>query len=333
MAYPLTAYAALTAMGRDLDKLAAGRVPPGTAEEAPVDPVHADDPMPCRLALEALAEIEASIRAAVQRWGPPRVGIVVVGRGGPVREPSQPEPEVTATQHAVQTWARTRGPSMAVIGDAVAGAKALAVAQRWLRAELVDAVLVVGSAVGRARAPDAAALWARPLCLERNGAIAGWGAAALLFERQGNSETELRAVAEHRGADALSKAIRSALEQARTTPQWVDWVYLDVDADPRADAEHAHALTGVLGTDKAAVATSGGHGDLGPMALLHHVALTAAALGQGSIPPSWGSTPVDPRLGLRVSEQAIRSDAETVLLTTRSAFDEAAAVVVGVREP
>jgi len=180
--YPITAYAAANALGRDTASVLAGLrdgksglrpAPEETPFEALCGSVEPPLPEPPaalsefdsrnnRIAQLALADLEAPLRAAVARWGRERVGIAVGSSTGSMLEAERVHAQhrrtgrtpagfefvrhaaLDAFVHPLCVRAGIEGPATAVSTACSSSAKVFASAKRWIDMDVVDAVLVGG---------------------------------------------------------------------------------------------------------------------------------------------------------------------------------------------
>jgi 3-oxoacyl-(acyl-carrier-protein) synthase len=249
--FPLTAWALRHPWGTTadavLDRL---RDPP------PLDPAR---PTPT-LASALLDEIAPSCARACERWGQSRVAAIL---GSAPSTDDAALDRLSAMLASVRRGTSIAGPAYHVATPGVGGAKALASAERLLRASLADAVLVGGVDDDRG--------------------------ALLLIERHGSAFVELRATAEASGpADparldeaTAARAVAAAWEAGSRPP--LGYVHAHAHADdPRAEAER-RVLRALLGpipccsTRTASPSTGGGAAAL-------DVVLAAASLVRGTTP-------------------------------------------------
>ena len=251
--FPVTAWALRHPWGADadvvLDRLRT-RVPPTTAE-----PVAAAE-----LATTLLDELASACAEARARWGASRVA-VILGSAAPSVE--QPLSRLSEVLGQVRQRAGLDGPAYHVAATEAGGVKALASADRMLRASLADAVLV--------------------------GGIDDDHGALLLVERHGEAFVDLHATAEATGATDHARLDEAAAERALTAA-WatrgrppVGYVHAHAHAEgPHAAAERRviEALLGEIpccGTRSHLGSTGAGAGAI-------DVVLAAASLTRGYTP-------------------------------------------------
>lgn len=252
--FPLTAWALRHPWGGDashvLDVL---RRPPPTDSPTPTAPLD-------HLAHELLDELASRCAGACARWGASRVA-VILGSTAPTRE--EPLRQLSDVLGQVRRHTGIDGPAYHVAATEAGGVKALASADRLLRASLADAALVGGidDAMG----------------------------ALLLLERHGDAFVDLRASAESTGSTDAAQLDSAAAERALAAA-WtaggrapLGYVHLHAsDDDPRAAAER-RAARALLG-DVPCCATRGPLRSRGAGAGALDLVLAAASLARGFTP-------------------------------------------------
>jgi 3-oxoacyl-[acyl-carrier-protein] synthase-1 len=362
--YPVTSWSVVNALGTTTDQvvrgLRSGRPmlsppPPGTGFATACGAVSQDlaplqgelaglDSRNNRFVACALEEMAGALEAAVERWGPARVGICVGSSTAAMdeiegayaahaRTGAIPEGfDVLANGSAdglvrvLKALSGFEGPAAIVSNACASSGKAFASAKRWLEAGVVDAVLVGGAdslcqitlrgfrALGLlSEGPS------RPFSSERRGIHIGEGAAFALLERAGEGPLLLGA---GESADAhhmttpdpeglgASAAMRAALADAGVAPANVDYVNAHGTGTRFNDAMEARAIRAALGrgADPIVVSTKGyvGH-TLGAAGAMEAV-FVLEALQAGWVPASAGADPVDPDLGLHVATAVCETD-------------------------
>lgn len=206
--FPLTAWALRHPWGAHadavLDRL---RDPPPPFGAAPTPAAT--------LATALLDELAPSCARACARWGTSRVAVILASAAP---TDAHPLDRLAAMLATVRERTRIAGPAYHVAAPGVGGIKALASADRLLRASLADAVLVGGVDDGRG--------------------------ALLLVERHGDAFVELRASAEASGIPdpepldeaTAARAVSDAWEAGGCPP--LGYVHAHAHAnDPHAEAE------------------------------------------------------------------------------------------------
>ena len=234
------------------------------------------------LLLAALAPLRASVQAAIDRFGPQRVAVVLgVSTAGldegvaAVRQvhagfgwPRGYDYALQEMGNAAQCVARqlgVTGPAYVISTACSSGAKALATGARLLRSGLVDAVVAGGgdalsgfTIAGFSGLDAVSAERCNPLSANRAGINIGEGAALFLM---GRDEGPVRLAGWGESADAhhmsapepsgrgAAEAMKRALARAGVAPGEVDYVNLHGTATEQNDAMESLAVERVLGRD------------------------------------------------------------------------------------
>ncbi len=234
------------------------------------------------LLLAALAPLRARVQAAVDRFGPARVAVVLgVSTAGldegvaAIRQvhagfgwPPGYDYALQEMGNAAQCIARelgATGPAFVISTACSSGAKALASGARLLRSGLVDAVVAGGgdalsgfTIAGFSALEAVSAERCNPLSANRAGINIGEGAALFLM---GRDEGPVRLAGWGESADAhhmsapepsgrgAAEAMQRALARAGVAPREVDYVNLHGTATPQNDAMESLAVERVLGRD------------------------------------------------------------------------------------
>ena len=234
------------------------------------------------LLLAALAPLRARIQAAVDRFGPRRVALVLgVSTAGldegvtAVRRrqadgvwPAGYDYALQEMGNAAECVARQlgiAGPAYAISTACSSGAKALATGARLLRSGIVDAVVAGGSdalsgfTIAGFSALDAvAAERCNPLSAHRKGINIGEGAALFLMGRDagpvrlagwGESADAHHMSAPEPSGRGAAEAMARALARAGVAAADIDYVNLHGTATEQNDAMESLALERVLGVD------------------------------------------------------------------------------------
>jgi 3-oxoacyl-[acyl-carrier-protein] synthase-1 len=234
------------------------------------------------LLLAALAPLRARIQAAIDRFGPSRVAVVLgvstagldegvaavrqvhAGFGWPPRYDYALQEMGNAAECVAQQVGVT-GPTYVVSTACSSGAKAIASGARLLRSGLVDAVVAGGgdalsgfTIAGFAALDAVSAERCNPLSANRAGINLGEGAALFLMGRE---EGPVRLAGWGESADAhhmsapepsgrgAAEAMRRALARAGVVASDVDYVNLHGTATAHNDAMESLAVERVLGRD------------------------------------------------------------------------------------
>ncbi len=234
------------------------------------------------LLLAALAPLRAQAQAAIDRFGPRRVAVVLgVSTAGldegvaAIRQvhagfgwPQGYDYALQEMGNAAQCVARQlgiTGPAYAISTACSSGAKAIATGARLLRAGLVDAVVAGGgdalsgfTIAGFSALDAVSAGRCNPLSANRAGINIGEGAALFLMGRDtgpvrlagwGESADAHHMSAPEPSGRGAAEAMRRALARAGVAPGAVDYVNLHGTATEQNDAMESLAVERVLGRE------------------------------------------------------------------------------------
>lgn len=359
--YPVTSWSAINALGATTEAFRTGLrsgvpaftpVPEGTPFDAvcgAVDPALA--PLPTsigeydsrnsRFIYHALRELEDALAHARERWGVARIGISAGSSTAAMDEIERaffhhaehgelPGDFDVLSAGSAEGLVRSlraitgfEGPATVVSNACASSGKAFATAERWLDADIVDAVLVGGAdslCQMTLRGFKSLGLLcegaSRPFSSERAGINIGEGAAFALLEREGagprllgTGETSdahhmTRPDPEGRGA---RRAMQAALESAGVRAERVGYVNAHGTGTHFNDAMEARAIRDAMAnasnpyvvSNKGYVGhTLGAAGATGAVCVLE-------ALADGWVPASAGAEPADPELEINVPNQAV----------------------------
>lgn len=366
--YPITAYAACCGLGRTtsevIDALAAGRrglspcpleVPfatvTGTVPGAlppPPERFARNDSRIVRLALLGFEDLAAGVAAAIDRWGPDRVALVLGTSTGGIGETERahvawretgalPEGYDYEAQHPFHVFAHVlrahagvEGPAYVVSTACSSSAKVLASARRLLDAGVADAVIAGGVDAlchTTVRGFHSLGVMAegpcRPFGADRPGMNVGEGAAFMLVEREGEARATLLGVGETsdayhmsspdpEGAGALA-AMNDALAQGGLDPSAIDHVNAHGTGTAYNDAAEAKAIYALFG-DRVPVASTKGYTGhtLGACGALEAI-FAIASIERGFVPASVGAHPSDPAIRLSLPEARVDRPVRHVL--------------------
>lgn len=280
----------------------------------------------------ALAEPRAAIDAAIARFGPQRVAVVLGVSTSGVEEGERASRLWQAEgrwpdgfDYALQEMGNaaewlsgalgTCGPAHVISTACSSGAKALASGARLLRAGLVDAVVAGGvdalcefTIAGFSALESVSAARCNPMSVHRNGINIGEGAALFLMTREPGP---LRLAGWGEGSDAhhmsapdpsgrgAEEVIQQALARAGMRPGAIDYVNLHGTATPLNDAMESAAVARVLGGEVAVSSTKPltGHALAAAGAIEAALAwLTLVDNPAGRLPPHWWDGAADPQL-------------------------------------
>lgn len=367
--HPITAWSAVNALGGStaqvLAALHAGRsglapAPSTTPFEtvcgsvtAPLTPLTgtlaAYDFRNNRIACLALTDIAAPVLAAVDRWGPERIGLAIGSSTAAMGETELAHQEHARTGslppdfdvqqqaspegllHVIRLVTGILGPGVVVSTACSSSAKAFGTARRWLLAGVVDAVLVGGAdsiCQTTLRGFHALSLVspqpARPFSAERRGINIGEGAAFALIERSGVGP-RLLGVGESADAHHMSTpdprghgarhAMEAALADAGVGTCDVGHVNAHGTGTRLNDAMEAEAIRATLGggARSLTVSTKGYTGHMLGAAGATEAVFALDALESGCIPASVGADPVDPEISIEIATHAVRMPLRVVL--------------------
>lgn len=270
----------------------------------------------------ALAQIRPAVDAAIARFGPARIGVVIGTSTSGIGEAELAidalvkagalTPGYQYTLQELGSPARflavtlgTRGPTCVISTACSSSAKALASAARWLEAGLVDAVIAGGAdslcrftIAGFSALESVSAERCNPLSKNRNGINIGEAATLFLVTRE-SGPVRLAGWGETSDAHHLSapeptgkgaaEAMRRALTRAQLNASDIGYLNLHGTATPQNDAMESRAVDAVLGLEVPSSSTKPltGHtlGAAGALeAAICWLTLTDA---EGRLPPHW----------------------------------------------
>ncbi len=276
-----------------------------------------------RLALHGLRSdgFEAAVACAVSRYGAARIGLalgtsastIAISEAAYARGHFEPPLAHEALNtlhgvtHFVQQQLGLQGPALTVSTACSSSAKVFAVAERWLRLQLVDAVVVAGvdalsdslrygfNALGLlADAP------CRPFDAERAGISLGEAAGFALLQRAGDAPSALRLRGWGEANDAhhmssphpeglgAERALIDALARAGVIADDIDYLNLHGTASARNDEVEAALVARHFGEPTHAGATKGVTGHTMGAAGIVESLICLHALQHGHCP---GTTP------------------------------------------
>lgn len=284
------------------------------------------------LLLTALAEIRPAVDAAIARFGPERVGIVLgtstsgIGESEVAMADFVAQGALPATFHlsqqelgspamALSGLLGLAGPAIVISNACASSAKALASAARLLRSGVCDAVITGGAdslcrftVAGFTALASVSEARCNPMSVHRRGINIGEGAALFLMTRDPgpvrlagwgeSSDAHHISAPEPSGRGALA-AMKAALERAGIGPPEIDYVNLHGTATPQNDAMESRAVHALLSGEVPASSTKPltGHtlGGAGAIeAAICWLALTDNETGR--LPAHWWDGEPDPEL-------------------------------------
>ncbi|WP_261538673.1 beta-ketoacyl-[acyl-carrier-protein] synthase family protein [Burkholderia multivorans] len=232
-----------------------------------------------RLLLAALAQIRPGIDAAIERYGPRRIGVVIGTSTSGIQAAEHALAQRAATgamppgfdyrQMEIGTAAPfvravlgVTGPAYTLSTACTSSAKAFAAARRLLRLKLCDAVVVGGAdslceltLQGFASLESVSPTRTNPMSRNRNGINIGEGAALFLM---GRDETSVRLAGVGESSDAhhisapdpaghgAEDALRAALADAGVAPSAIGYVNLHATATRLNDEMEANVTARVF---------------------------------------------------------------------------------------
>ncbi len=289
-----------------------------------------------RIVAQLHTELARSLEASVSRWGADRVGVVLgtsVG-GLAVTEDALAIHHATgalpadydlfkrhslhAATDLIAARAGLRGPRFARSTACASSGKVFATAQRLLRANVVDAVVVGGvdsltqtTLRGFHSLSVLSPVPCRPFGHNREGMNLGEGGALFIIERDGDARARLLGVGESADAYHMSSphpegagakaAMLGALSQAGLDPSDVDHINAHGTGTPKNDQVEAKVIREVFGEALPVVSTKGATGHTLGAAGAVEAAFAIVAIEEGWIPASLHATPIDPEVQVRVN--------------------------------
>lgn len=329
--------------------------------------------VPTRLATVALAsvrQLRPAVRAAVERWGAPRVAYVFASSTGGLEETERslaPDPRkpitgasyryadhaIDATSAAIAQHLGLGGVHIAISTACSSSFKALASALRLIDHGVADAV-VVGSADSLCRttvfgfhslgllAPTAT----QPFSLDRCGITLGEGSAFVLIERT-TEATKRDALAWVAGIGAASDAfhhtsphpegiggqlsMRQALDRAGLTPNQIDYVSAHGTGTKLNDAAEAVAVQRVFERPVPLTATKSLTGHTLGSAGLTSLVLAIESLRRQEIPATLRAARLDDTFAVAVVDRRTPARLEHVIVNAFGFGGSNASVVVSRR--
>ena len=280
----------------------------------------------------AYRQIAAQADAAIERYGPDRVAVVLGTSTSGIGEAENAflfrqthealPPDFDYAQQEIGMPSRflaqesgARGPAWTISTACSSSAKALISAARLLRAGIADAVIAGGAdslcrftVAGFAALEAVSAARCNPFSRNRAGINIGEGAALFLMSREPgpvrlsgwgeSSDAYHMSAPEPSGAGAMA-AIDAALRRARLAASQIGYLNLHGTATPHNDAMESRAVAQTLGGEVPASSTKPltGH-TLGAAGAIEAALcwLTLHGNGQRRLPPHWWDGEADPAL-------------------------------------
>ncbi|MFG3553435.1 beta-ketoacyl-[acyl-carrier-protein] synthase family protein [Micromonospora sp. NPDC047557] len=251
------------------------------------------------------------------------------------------------------------GPNFVVSTACASGATAIGLARQLLESRMCDIVIAGGTesfltrttlasltnmgAMSRRRDDPAAA--SRPFDVDRDGFVAGEGAAILVLERAADARARgarIRANISGYGSSAdgfhasrpdpqgggAERALRAALADALVEPEEVAHVNAHGTSTPLNDVTESRLIRRVLGDRPAVTSTKGVIGHLIGAAGAAEAAYAVLAVQHGLVPPTANLTSQDPQIEVDVVAKAPRGLAVDVAVSNSFGFGGQNAVLV-----
>ncbi|AJX16140.1 beta-ketoacyl-[acyl-carrier-protein] synthase family protein [Burkholderia ubonensis] len=246
---------------------------------APPEPLAHFDCRNNRLLLAALAQIAPAVDAAVARYGPRRIGVVIGTSTSGIRAAEEAfaqraasgamppafdyrQMEIGTAAPFVRAALGVAGPAYTLSTACTSSAKAFAAARRLLRLRLCDAVVVGGAdslcaltMQGFASLESVSPARTNPMSANRCGINIGEGAAVFVMSRD-DGEIRLAGVGESSDAHHISApdpegrgaedALRQALADAGVSPSALGYVNLHATATRLNDEMEARVMARVF---------------------------------------------------------------------------------------
>jgi 3-oxoacyl-[acyl-carrier-protein] synthase II len=266
-------------------------------------------------------------------------------------------PNMLAGQLSIEFGAT--GPSLVVATACASGATAIGIARDLLLLDRCDVVLAGGSEAmitplvmagfaqmgtlsGRNDDPAAAC---RPFDADRDGFVAGEGAALLILERGADARARgapIRALVAGYAAtsdayhvtspdpqgSSLERALAGALADADLAVAEVDHVNAHGTGTPMNDLVEAQVLERVLGASALLTSTKGVTGHMFGAAGAAEAVFTVLALEHGLVPPTANLTRLDSRIGVDVASTLSHTRPQAAISTSLGFGGHNAALVV-----
>lgn len=329
------------------------------------------------LAMVAAREALADSGLDPATWDAARVGVVLgsalggtatyerqhetlLSEGGPSVSPMLiPMMGVNMVAGQVAIDLGARGPNLVTTTACASGTTAIGTARDLLRAGACDVVITgaaescltptiitgfsrMGALSNRSTDPPAAS---RPFDVDRDGFVAGEGAAVLVLERLADARARgatVRARLAGYGAsgDAFHMtapdpdgrgaelAIRAALADAAVGPSDVDHVNAHGTSTPLNDVTEARLLRRVIGQRPAVTSTKGVTGHVLGAAGAIETAYTVLSIQHELVPPTANLDSIDPAIDVDVVQKASRSMPIEVAMNNSFGFGGQNAVLV-----
>ena len=241
-----------------------------------------------QLALAALAQIRPTVDAAIEQFGPDRVGLVIGtstsgianteralrqylrdGTMPPTFHYAQQEMGSPAMTLAIEL--NVSGPAYVHSSACASSGKAFASAARLINMGLCDAVICGGvdslcafTVAGFSALESVSSTLCNPLSLHRDGINIGEGAALFLMSRTattvalcgwGESSDGHHMSAPDPAGKGAQRAIKEALQRAGVLPEQIDYINMHGTATVQNDAMESHVIAELFGCGVAVSST------------------------------------------------------------------------------
>ena len=292
----------------------------------------------------------AAAEASAARWGRERVGVFIGTSTSGILEteiafrardslggalPAGFDYEHRQNSFSVSDYVRRRldlsGPAASLCTACSSSAKAFAVAQRLIAADLIDAAVVGGvdslcltTLYGFHALQLMARTACRPFDRGRDGLSIGEAAAFALIERAPHGEAQLllgtgessdahHMSAPHPEGAGARMAMQRALDAAALTPADIDYINLHGTGTPSNDAAEALAVGSLFGADTPCSSTKAATGHtLGAAGALEAV-ICLLALRHGVLPAGLNVSELDPQCRINYLMRSRRASPVTAL--------------------
>lgn len=311
----------------------------GAVTELPPPPPAFDgyDTRIARIAAMGAREVEAAVRSACERFSPERVGLVFGTCTGGLAATEEAYPRLVAGKSApdyvmerhhpidivrcrLAMHFGLRGPSYTVSTACSSSAKAFATANRWLRANVVDAVVVCGADTlcrttlfGFHALGALAAERTQPFTKARSGISLGEGAGFVIVER-GDGPLAFLGVGESSDAYHLSapdpdgkgalRAMQGAMASLSIAARDISHVSAHGTGTLHNDASEGAAIATLFGAGKLITATKSLTGHLLGAAGVTSLAIAAESLVRKRLPATYtGGASLDDGIAVRLATE------------------------------
>jgi len=335
-----------------------GEVTSSLPELRPV--LKAYDCRNARLALLALdqGDFRRDVETAIARYGTARVGLILGTSTSGIYDTENAYVDLLhngkmpagfaflkthtaqATAEFLQLELGLQGPCYALSTACSSSAKAFAVAQRWIQADVCDAVLVAGvDSLCRLTLRGFNSLQlvsqepCRPMDANRQGINIGEGAALLLLERSrednadrprllavGESSDAHHMTAPHPQGVGAAAAMAQALQLAGRTAEEVEYINLHATASQLNDQSEARAVASLFSDPPPCSGVKGLLGHTLGAAGAVEVVVSLLALERDFLPGTCGLQQADPEFAFAVIAKPIMDNKPRLLLSNAFGF-------------